>query len=189
MSLKKEKIVANTKKYIDTARKYGFLTPELEDLLGIDFISAPATTKLDSYNAFEGGLVDHILRIMKHAYHINKNNLIDGMKIDETSLFKVVLLHQIGKIKLFTPNKSKWHRDNLGKMYEFNNDLPSMKVGERSAYYALISGVKLSEEEFGAIVNYDKFDDKQSELHNSTLGDVLKIAGKLAIIEDKFLAK
>ena len=28
------------------------------------------------HNAFEGGLVDHTLRVMKHAYLINENNLI-----------------------------------------------------------------------------------------------------------------
>jgi hypothetical protein len=189
MSLTKEKIVENTTKYIDTAKKNGFLTPELEELLGVDFISAPATTKLDSYNAFEGGLVDHILRVMKKAYNTNKYCVREEDKISLPSLIKVVYLHQIGKCKLFTPNKSKWHRDNQGKMYEFNNDLPSMKVGERSAYYALSCGIEFTEEEFAAIVNYDKVDDKQSEYYNSTLGDVLKIAGKLAVMEAKSLAK
>ena len=189
MSLTKDKIVANTKKYIETAKKQGFLTPELEDLLGTEFIAAPATTKLDSYNAFEGGLVDHIIRVMEKAYYVNKHCVCDKDKIDVASLIKVVYLHQIGKCKLFTPNKSKWHRDNLGQMYEFNNDLPSMKVGERSAYYALSCGIEFTEEEFAAIVNYDKIDDKQSEYYNSTLGDVLKIAGKLAVMEAKSLAK
>ena len=173
MSLTKEKIVANTTKYIDTAKKHGFLTPELEDLLGTDFISAPATTKLDSYNAFEGGLVDHIIRVMEKAYYVNKYCVCEKDKANMTSLIKVVYLHQIGKIKLFIYNKSSWHRDTLGKMYEFNNDLVSMRVGERSAYYALSCGIKFTEEEFGAIVNYDKLDDKQSEYYNSALGDVL----------------
>jgi len=189
MSLTREKIVANTKKYIDTAKKHGFLTPELETLLGVDIIKAPATTKLDSYNAFEGGLVDHILRVMEKAYYINKYCVCEKDKVNIDSLIKVVYLHQIGKIKLFIPNESKWHRDNLGQMYGFNNDLVSMRVGERSAYYALSCGIKFTEEEFGAVVNYDKLDDKQSEHYNSTLGDVLKIAGKLAVMEAKSLAK
>jgi hypothetical protein len=46
--------------------------------------------------------------------------------------------------------QSKWHRDNLGKMYEFIDNLTSMRV-ERSAYYALANGIELSEEEFAAI--------------------------------------
>lgn len=189
MSITKKKIVANTKKYIDTAKEYGFLTPELEAFLGSDLISAPASTMLKLHNAFEGGLVDHTLRVMKHAYLINKNNLLDGLKVSETSLFKIVLLHSIGKIKLYKPETSQWHRDNQGKMYNFNEDLVSMRVGERSAYYALSNGVELTEEEYAAITNFDKLDDSQSEWHNTTGGDLLKIAIKLAIMEEKFLAK
>ena len=63
-----------------------------------------------------------------------------------------------------------------------------MRVGERSAFYTLSSGVELNDEEFAAILNHDKVDDAQSEWHNSTIGDVLKVAIKLAINEEKFLA-
>jgi len=163
------------------------MTPELEELLGAEFIKAPASTRTDLNNAFEGGLVDHILRVMKHAYTIN-NGMIDTLKVPMKSLIKVVYLHQIGKAKLYVPNPSKWHRDNLGKMYEFNEDITSMRVGERSALYALSSGITLTDDEYAGIVNHDKVDDLQSEWHNSTVGDILKCAIRLAIIEEKSLA-
>lgn len=184
----KEKIIANTKKYLETANKHGAMTDELQAFLGEEFIKAPASTLTKLHNAFEGGLIDHILRVMKHAYLINKNNLIDKLKVDESSLFKIVLLHSIGKAKLYVPETSDWHRNNQGKMYNFNEDLTSIKVGERSAYYALSNGVELSEEEYTSIVNFDKVDDSQSEWHNTTGGDILKIAIKLAIMEEKALA-
>ena len=186
MSLKKEEIVSNMKKYIDTSKKFNFMTPELEDLLGADFIKAPASTMKKLHNAFEGGLVDHILRIMKHAYHINKG-MVDEMQISMESLIKVVYLHQIGKTNLYLPETSKWHRDNLGRMYDFNEDLTSMRVGERSAFYILKCGINLTDDEYVAIINHDKSDDLQSEWHNSVIGDVLKVAIRLAIIEEKFL--
>ena len=189
MELTKEKIVKNTKRYLEAARKHGAINEALENLLGEDLIKAPESSFEHLNNAFEGGLIDHTLRVMKHAYKINENNLTDGLKIKEDSLFKVVLLHGIGKVKLYIPEKDAWQREKRGKFYDFNNDLVSMKVGERSAYYALSCGIKLTDEEFAAIVNYDKVDDVQSEWYNSTLGDVLKIAIKLAIIEEKFLAK
>lgn len=189
MSLTEKQIVSNTKKYIETAQKYDILTPELEEFLGEDLIKAPASTMLKLHNAFEGGLIDHTLRVMKHAYLINKNNLTDGLKVSEASLFKIVLLHSIGKAKLYVPEKSQWHRDNQGKMYNFNEDLVSMRVGERSAYYAMSYGVELTEEEFAAISNFDKLDDAQSEWYNTTGGDLLKIAIRLAIMEEKFNTK
>lgn len=188
MSLTKEKIIANASKYFETANKYGFGTPELQAFLGLDFVGAPASTTKNLHNAFEGGLIDHTLRVMKHAYLINKNNLVDGLKMSETSLFKVVLLHSIGKAKLYVVNNSDWHRENQGKMYKFNEDLTSARVGERSAYYALTNGVELNEEEYAAIVNFDKLDDAQSEWYNTTGGDLLKIAIKLAVIEEKHIA-
>ena len=71
-------------------------------------------------------------------------------------------------------------------MYEFKDDMVSMRVGERSAYYALSYGVTLTEEEFQSIVNYDKpDDDKQARWHSSTLGIILRQANDLAIIEEK----
>jgi len=49
-----------------------------------------------------------------------------------------------------------------------------------------IIGIKLSEEEYQAIVNYDKSeDDKQSKWYGSTLSTILKQANELAIIEEK----
>jgi hypothetical protein len=189
MSLTKEQIIKNTKRYLSTARKHGFMTEELETLLGEDLIKAPASTFEHLHNAFEGGLVDHSLRVAKHMVYINQNNLIDELKVSEKSLLKVALLHGIGKVKLYVPETNPWQRENRGKFYDFNSDLVSMRVGERSVYYALTSGIDLTDEEYAAIVNYDKVDDVQSEWHNTTLGDLLRLAIKLAIMEEKHLAK
>jgi hypothetical protein len=74
-------------------------------------------------------------------------------------------------------------------MYKFNEDLISMRVGERSGYYALSNGVELTEEEYASIINFDKSGDTQSEWYNTTAGDVLKMAVKLAIMEEKKIAE
>jgi len=74
MELTKEKIVKNTKRYLEAARKHGAMTEELENLLGEDLIKAPESSFEHLNNAFEGGLIDHTLRVMKHAYKINENN-------------------------------------------------------------------------------------------------------------------
>ena len=66
-------------------------------------------------------------------------------------------------------------------MYEFNEDLTSMRVGERSVYYVLSHGIKLTEEEFAAILFFDKNDDKMSDFHNSMVGELLKMGSVLAI--------
>lgn len=180
MSLEKEKIVANTKKYFDTATKLGFMNDGLTTFLGEDFIKAPASSMLSFHNAFEGGLIDHLLNVAKYAVLINKS-LPEDERVDQDSLIKVCLLHQIGKAKLYKPELREWHRNNQGKMYEFNEDLTSMRIGERSAFYATSNGVSLTEEEYVAILNFDKTDDKMAAYHNSMLGELLKMGSTLAI--------
>jgi hypothetical protein len=180
MSLEQAKIVANAKKYFETATKNEFMNNELMSFLGEEFIKAPATSMTSYHNAFEGGLIDHLLKVAKYAINVN-NSLPEDERVDQTSLIKVCLLHGIGKAKLYTPCTSEWHRKNQGKMYEFNENLVSMRVGERSAYYAISHGISLTEEEYTAILFFDKTDDKMSEYHNSMLGELLKMGNILAI--------
>ena len=184
--LKQDQIVKNTKKYFQTAQEHGFMPEELINFLGEAFIKAPASTMADLNNAFEGGLIDHLLKVTKYAISINENVLPESLRLPKKDLIKVCFLHQIGKTHLYVPCTSEWHIKNQGKMYEFNDSIVSMRVGERSAYYAISNGVSLTQEEYQAIVNFDKDDsDKQSKYHNSLLGDLLKMANQLAIIEEK----
>jgi hypothetical protein len=157
------------------------MTPELEELLGEEFIKAPASTMIKLHNAFEGGLIDHIIRVMGYAYTIN-NGMPENLKIPMKSLIKVVYLHAIGKAHLY---ERITYKSNIGKVYDFKEDITSMSVGERSVYYAVTSGVALTDDEYVAIINHDKSDNLQSEWHNSVVGDILKCAIRLAIIEEK----
>lgn len=179
-----EKVLKNTKKYFETAEKYGFMTDDLIKFLGQDFTSAPASTATNFHNAFEGGLIAHLLLTTKYAISIN-GILPEILQVELPSLIKVCFLHQIGKAKLYKVNNSKWHNDR-GIKYEFNEELSSMRVGERSAIYALSNGISLTEDEFQAIINHDKDDsDKQAKWHSSTIGIILKQANELAILEEK----
>lgn len=184
MALTQEKVAKNARKYYATLEKYGFFNDGLVEILGEDFIKSPASTREDLHNAFEGGLIDHLFKVAKYAVLINKT-LPEALQVDETSILKVSLLHQIGKAGLYIKKVSDWH-NKQGIFYDFNNELVSMKIGERSIYYLTKVGISLSEEEFQAIVNYDKeTDDKQAKWHTNTLGVLLRQANELAIIEEK----
>jgi hypothetical protein len=181
----KERIEKNKKKFHSTNEKYNIFTPKLLEYLGDAFIIAPASTMKSLHNAFPGGLMDHIILTTKYAVELNLT-LPERLRVSNESLIKVCFLHQIGKTFIYKMCESEWHRTNQGKMYEFKDDMVSMRVGERSAYYALTYGVELSEEEYQSIINYDKpEDDKQAKWHSSTLATLLKQANELAIIEEK----
>jgi len=181
----KDKILKNKQTFLEKNELYDILSKELLDYLGEDLLTAPASTMKSLHNAFPGGLIDHVLKTTKYAIGINKL-LPNNISVDAQSIVKVCFLHQIGKTFLYKWCESEWHRNNQGKMYDFNEELISMKVGERSVYYAMKYGIKLSEEEYQSIVNYDKpEDDKQSKWYGSTLSTILKQANELAIIEEK----
>ncbi len=183
MSLSQEKIIKNTQKYFNTAKEKGFMPESLMTFLGEEFIKAPASTLADYNNAFEGGLIAHLLLVTKYAIGVN-NSLPETERVNADSLIKVCLLHQIGKAKMFVPETSEWHRTNQGKMYNFAKDLISMRIGERSIYYALSHGVSLTELEVAAILSFDK-DDKMTEYHNTRLGYLLKIGNTLAVLNEQ----
>jgi hypothetical protein len=180
--LEKSEITKNFTKWVKTGQKHEFLTDELLNFIGEDLMTAPAGTSTDFPGAYEGGLVKNTLLVTKYAVASNAS-LPEDKQMDVSSIIKVCLLHQIGKAKLFVPKDSQWHNDR-GIMYDFNEDLVSMPVGERSVLYCHMYGVKLSEEEFQAILNFNKTDDKQSKAYTLPLGQLLKASIFLASIEE-----
>ena len=180
-----EQLENNKKKFLETNSKYGIFTDSLLSFLGDDFFTAPASTNLDMFSCYPGGLLNHLLKTCKYAIKVNEI-LPETMRVENSQLLKCIFLSQIGKTFLFKPNPSEWHRKNLGKMYEFSEDLVSMRVGERSAHYATKNGVELSDVEFQAILNVDKdSDDLMVKYHSSTLSNIMKHGFELAILEEK----
>ena len=157
--LNKEQIENNKKKLLETSEKYDVLTSDLLKFLGDDLFTSPASTTLDMYGAYPGGLIEHVFTASKYAVKVN-SILPENLQQPINSILKCTILSQIGKVFLFVPNESEWHRNKLGKMYEFNDDLVSMRVGERSAYYCSLHGVKLNEEEYQSHISYIKSEEK-----------------------------
>ena len=183
--LNKEQIEKNKTKLLETSEKYGVLSSSLLEYLGDDLYVAPASTSLDMYGAYPGGLLEHVFIASKYAVKVN-GLLPEKLQQPISSILKCTILSQIGKVFLFKPNESEWHRNKLGKMYEFNDELVSMRVGERSAFYCSKYGVELTEEEYQTIMNSDKGDDDlQSKYHSTPLAQVVKQGFELAIFEQK----
>lgn len=183
--LSSQQLESNKQKFVETNEKYNIFTSDLLEFLGDGFYTAPASPMLDMYGCFPGGLLNHLIKACKYSIQIN-DLLPDVIKQNKESIIKCVFLSQIGKVFMFKPNPSEWHRKNLGKLYEFNDELVSLRTGERSAYYAINHGVKLQENEFQAIVNQDKDEtDKMSKYYSEALTNIVKQGIELAIIDEK----
>lgn len=182
--LTEQKIREKSEKYLNAGKQYGAFNDDLIEFLGVDIMNAPSSPNADMYGAFKGGLIEHMLLVSKHAVNINEQ-LPNNIKQDKEQLIKISFIHQIGKTFLFKPQTDEWRQKNLGENFTYNNDLTSMKVGERSAYYALKHGIELTEDEYQAIINSDKDFDKQAKYFTCGLGVILKQANELAIMELK----
>jgi len=177
--------------FLEIVKKYNACSDELLAFLeSSGFYSAPASTSTKLHNAFEGGLVDHLIIVARRLLVINETNgkLDPADKLDPESVAKVAILHGIGRAMLYVPNPSEWHRKNLGAMYEFNEKLTSMSVGERSLYYVYNYGkMTLTEEEHQAILNAEKNnpDDMGVKWHSTPLSDLVRDQLKWAIRTEK----
>lgn len=184
--ISKEVIASNREKYYSAIKAFDVAPVEfIESLESKGLFEAPASAYNTHYNAFPGGLVDHLLRVAAYAVKIN-NTLPDALKQPKESIVKVCLLHCIGKVELYTICKSDWHIKNQGKIYEYNN-MTFMTISERTIHYILsFGGVKLSDLEYQAIINHDKpSDNLASEWKTDIIGEILKMAIKLAVFEEK----
>lgn len=185
MSITKEKILKNLEKFKQTGIKYGVVNEELLDMLGDGFMNAPCSTSDKFYNAYDGGLISHILETTKQAVLINEE-LPENKQVPLENLIRVSLLSQIGKANMFITQDNEWFIKNRGEYFKFNEERLTFKTGEASVFYALSSGIKLSEAEVFAIYNSDiDFTHRDLKTLGEKLASIIKIANLIAIYNQK----
>jgi hypothetical protein len=172
----------NKKKFQETNLKYNIFTKELLEFLGEEIYISPASSSLNMIGCYPGGLLQHIIKGCRYAIKLNEI-LPDELKQPVTTIVKVVFLCQIGKVFTFRLRNGSGQN---GKVYDFNDDIIRLHIGERSAYYALKYGVQLTEEEYQAILNMDKdSDDKMARYFSTPLTQIIKNGFELAVMEEK----
>ena len=87
-----EQLESNKKKFLETNSKYKIFTKELENFLGDDFYTAPATTTIDMYGCYPGGLLNSSLKACKYAIKINEL-LPENMRQETSTILKCIFLY------------------------------------------------------------------------------------------------
>lgn len=167
MSLTPEQIQTNYEvfqryinSYITSPRKEQLLEyyKSIEDIL----VVAPASSKEGYHNAFPGGYVDHVNRVVKASVELyllwNNFRTINEFTLEE--LVFAAINHDLGKLGEGTepgyiPNESEWHVKNQGAIYKTNTKLPFMLVPDRSIMNLINSGISISENEYLGIKLHD----------------------------------
>tara|TARA_B100001123_G_C15342846_1_gene1035745 strand:+ start:4379 stop:4963 length:585 start_codon:yes stop_codon:yes gene_type:complete len=126
---------------------------ELLDTLGERLVMCPASPRKDQYGCYPGGLVEHAMEVTSLM-----RSLCDvyGTDIQLASIIKVGLLHEIGKVgdlttPYFVDQDSDWHREKLGQLYKYSDDINKMSASHRTLFLLQHFGVILTQDEWLAI--------------------------------------
>jgi len=136
------------------------------------YVMAPASGKSWHHNAFAGGYVDHVNRVIQYALEQHKLYKKMGGNIDytEEELVFSALFHDLGKIgdgdtENYIAQTDKWRQDKLSEMYTYNPDLDFMLIPDRSLFILQKFGIKVNQKEFLAIRLHDGVYDKANEAY------------------------
>ena len=175
MSLSAEHIQANWEIFLTNIEEY-ISSPRKEKLLAFykkfedDLVLMPASHKVAYHNAFPGGYVDHVNRVVSGALAINKIWKEFGAEQNYTieELVFSAINHDLGKMgngeeMAYLPSQDEWRKKNLGEMYQYNKKLAYMSVPDRSIKLLVDHDVKLTENEWMTIKLHDGLYDQANE--------------------------
>ena len=157
-SPRKEKLIEFYKKY--------------EDRL----VLMPAAHKKEYHNAFPGGYIDHVNRVITGALHLH--SLWGKMGADLTTYTKEELVfsalnHDLGKMgdeenDSYIPQTDEWRRNKLGEDYMFNTKVPFASVPDRGLFLLQSHGIPYSFNEMITIQTHDGLYDEGNKKYLMT---------------------
>ena len=175
MSLTAEQIQTNWQTFLGYINHY-ILDPRRTKLLDFykkhedELVMMPASHKKAYHNAFPGGYIDHVNRVVEGALHINEVWAKFGAEQNYTAeeLVFAAINHDLGKMgdgKEYAPQPSqdRWRKENLGEMYTFNKKISFMSVPERSIKLLVDNGIVPTENEWLSIRLHDGLYDPANE--------------------------
>ena len=128
-------------------------------------VMMPASSVAHFHNAFAGGYVDHILRVMKctqKLYTVWSDMGADMSGYTKEEMMFAAMHHDLGKCgfpgkgrEVYQVETSDWHRKNMGRMYKHNENIPFTMVPDLSIYLLQKYDIKLSWNEYQAIKIHD----------------------------------
>jgi hypothetical protein len=161
---------------------------ELEDRM----VFMPASSMEHFHNAFAGGYVDHILRVIDCAVTLHNTWTDTGADMSGYSkeeLLFAAMHHDLGKAgfpgegnEVYQIETSDWHRKNQGKLYKTNANIPFAMVPDLSLWLLQEYGVKVSWNEYQAIKIHDGMYDESNKPYFVARSAQAKLKTNLPVI-------
>ena len=190
MELKNLKIMITTETkeknltlFFKKLSQLGIDTARLEETYGTAIMNGSFTNSNEFGNAYEGSLLEIVLKTLT-PYAVKLNELLpDGKRVDKNTLVKICLLHQLAKAIRLTPNDNAWEIEKRGLVYKYNSDLPSIRTGLHSLIMCQVCGISFSTEEAEAMtVNDRDLTDDQARWHSSIMATIIRQASELTYL-------
>jgi len=123
----------------------------------------PAAHKKEYHNAFPGGYIDHVNRVVRCSlklYELWKEEGVDITTFTVEELVFSAINHDLGKMgdeeqESYIPQTDNWRREKLGEDYMFNNKVPFSSVPDRSLFFLQSHNIKYNFNEMVAIQTHD----------------------------------
>jgi hypothetical protein len=130
----------------------------------------PAAHKKEYHNAFPGGYIEHVNRVIQAALKFDQIWSEFGVYKNYTTeeLVFSAMNHDLGKMgddqnEAYIPQTDQWRKDKLGEDYKFNDALEFMSVPDRGLYLLTQHGVSYTKNEFLAIKLHDGLYDEANK--------------------------
>ena len=131
----------------------------------------PAAHKKEYHNAFPGGYVEHVNRVITCALHLH--DLWAQMGADISTYTKEELVfsalnHDLGKMgdeenESYIPQTDNWRREKLGEDYMFNTKVPFASVPDRGLFLLQSHGIQYTFNEMITIQTHDGLYDEANK--------------------------
>jgi hypothetical protein len=134
-------------------------------------ILMPAAHKKEYHNAFPGGYVEHVNRVVKAALSLSA--IWEGFGADMSTFTQEELVfsainHDLGKMgdeenESYIPQTDQWRKDKLGEDYMFNKKVPFASVPDRGLFMLQSHGIQYTFNEMLAIQTHDGLYDEANK--------------------------
>ena len=156
-----EIFIGNINAYISSPRKEKLI--EFYEKYEERIMLMPAAHKKEYHNAFPGGYVEHVNRVVGCALKQSKlweSEGADMTTFTEEELVFSAINHDLGKMgdeenESYIPQTDNWRREKLGEDYMFNTKVPFASVPDRGLFLLQSHGIQYTFNEMLAIQTHD----------------------------------
>ena len=192
--LSAEQIQANLERFYSNIETY-ISEPRTTKLLALyqsqedNLAFAPASSRASYHNAFPGGYVDHVNRVVEAALKATKlwDNMGATINFTTEELVFSAINHDLGKLgrdgqPAYLPNDSEWHVKNQGAIYKPNTELPFIPIQDSSLFILQQAGIELTFNEWVAIKTHDGLYDDGNKAYLISSQNESKLRSSLPLI-------